>query len=117
MEGIFVLTPEREKSWKKWIGLYNQKMLPTGDYLGALYDIGYDKPEAHAIRKADTLFYAFYGKNWNGEIELRGLENKSYQVTDYVNGIEYGNVSATDNHIQVQFDRSLLLQAVPVNPE
>jgi len=112
-EGKFLLTPENEKTWKKWIGIYNQKMLPSGSYLGGLYDIGYDKPEAHVIRKADTLFYAFYGKNWDGEIELRGLDDKIYQVIDYVNDVEYGKVRGPDCRIQVQFKGSLLLQAIP----
>jgi len=80
-----------------------------------LYDIGYDKPEAHVIQKSDTLFYAFYGKNWDGEIELRGLENKIYKVRDYVNDIDYNNVNGTKCQIHVHFPKSLLLQVVPVN--
>lgn len=115
-EGKFVLTPENEKFWKKWISIYNQKMLPTGNYLGELYDIGYDKPEAHVIRKADTLFYAFYCTNWEGDIELRGLENKTYYVKDYVNGVDYGKVTGPGSYLNVKFDRSLLLQVVPVKP-
>jgi alpha-galactosidase len=115
-EGKFILTPENEKIWKKWISIYNQKMLPTGNYLGGLYDIGYDKPEAHVIQKADTLFYAFYSKNWDGEVELRGLENKPYYVKDYVNGVDYGKVNGPGCYINVQFTRSLLLQAVLINP-
>jgi alpha-galactosidase len=115
-EGKFVLTPEKEKLWKKWITIYNQKMLSTGKYLGELYDIGYDKPEAHVIQKSDTLFYAFYSKNWDGDIELRGLENKPYYVKDYVNDVNYDNVSGPVSRIKVKFTRSLLLQAFPVNP-
>jgi alpha-galactosidase len=115
-EGKFVLTPENEKIWKKWISIYNQKMLPTGNYLGGLYDIGYDKPEAHVIQRADTLFYAFYSKNWDGKVELRGLENKPYYVKDYVNGVDYGKVNGPGCYINVQFTRSLLLQAVLINP-
>ena len=91
-------------------------MLPTGKYLGGLYDIGYDKPETHVIRKADTLFYAFYGRNWTGDIELRGLENKTYLVRDYVNDTDYGKVSGPSGSIHAEFARSLLLQAVAVNP-
>jgi alpha-galactosidase len=115
-EGKFVLTPEKEMIWKKWIRIYNQKMLPAGDYLGGLYDIGYDKPETHVIRKADTLFYAFYAKNWKGQVELRGLGNGTYSVKDYVNGVDYGKVSGNNTHLPVEFDRSLLLQVVPSEP-
>src|ERR1700722_3037739 len=45
------LTPEREKLFAKWVSLYKDKMLSRGDYLGELYDIGYDRPEAYEIRK------------------------------------------------------------------
>jgi alpha-galactosidase len=113
-EGKFLLTPENETVWKKWIGIYNEKMLPKGNYLGDLYDIGYDKPETHVIQKGDTLYYAFYGKNWYGKITLRGLKEVSYQVKDYVNDIDYGNVSKNNNSLQVKFNKSLLLQVVPV---
>jgi len=115
-EGEFILTPEKEMIWKKWISLYNQKMLPAGNYLGELYDIGYDRPEAHVIQKGDTLYYAFYGLDWTGEIELRGLDDRSYQVTDYVNGKEYGTITGEKNHIRTGFTGSLLLQAVVIRP-
>ncbi len=49
--GDVSLTPEREAEWAKWNKIYREKMLPKGDYLGGLYDIGFDKPETHAIRK------------------------------------------------------------------
>jgi alpha-galactosidase len=115
-EGKFLLTPEKEKIWKKWISIYNQKMLPSGKYLGDLYDIGYDKPEAHVIQKADTLYYAFYDKNWDGKVDLRGLDNKAYKVMDYVNGVDYGKLAGSGGSINVKFTRSLLLQVVPVKP-
>jgi len=113
-EGPFLLTSEKEKEWKKWINIYNREMLPTGNYLGKLYDIGYDKPEGHVIQKSDTLFYAFYNKNWNGKIELRGLRNKTYMILDYVNGNNYGKVTGPTCYLNAKFDRSLLLQAIPI---
>ncbi len=48
-------------------------MLPKGTYLGELYDIAFDKPEAHAIAKDGVLHYAFFARSWNGPIALRGL--------------------------------------------
>ena len=47
-EGKFVVTTENEEYWKKWINIYNRLKLSEGNYLGDLYDIGYDKPEAWA---------------------------------------------------------------------
>jgi alpha-galactosidase len=35
-------------------------MLSRGEYLGDLYDIGFDLPEAHAIRKEQEIYYAFF---------------------------------------------------------
>jgi alpha-galactosidase len=82
----YLLTPEKEKLYKKWVGIYNDKMLSKGSYLGSLYDLSFDKPETHAIQKGDTIYYAFYADQWNGEpIELRGLEQAEYVVHEYTN--------------------------------
>jgi alpha-galactosidase len=113
-EGQFLLTPAKEKIWKKWIGLYNQKMLSRESYLGALYDIGYDKPETHVIQKADTLFYSLYSPNWQGEIELRGLEKGDYKLYDYVNGKDLGVISSNNAVLDVSFQKYLLLEAIKI---
>lgn len=82
----YLLTPEKEVIWKKWFSLYDEKMLSTGTYMGGLYDIGYFKPEAHVIKKDDKMYYAFYADEWDGEIELRGLEkDREYTVVEYAN--------------------------------
>ncbi|NUO83259.1 alpha-galactosidase [candidate division KSB1 bacterium] len=107
------LTPEREVVWAKWAHVYHDKMLPAGRYRGELYDIGFDKPEAHAIQKEGKRFYAFYADEWNGEVELRGLESRSYRVQDYVNQKDYGLVQGPTAKLVVQFNRNLLLEAVP----
>ncbi len=113
-EGHFVLTPEKEKVWKHWIKVYNQKMLSKETYLGSLYDIGYDKPETHVIQKADTLFYAFYDPDWKGEIELRGLGNGNYRVVDYVHEKELGTVNAANPKFSVSFKQYLLIEAYKI---
>jgi alpha-galactosidase len=110
----YLLTAEKEKTWKKWFGLYNQKMLPEGIYLGGLYDIGYDVPESHAIRKGDTIYYAFYNPEWNGAIELRGLDRtKKYRVIDYVNSVDLGRIDGSKPFIDTGFKQYLLLEAFP----
>ena len=88
-------------------------MLSREPYLGELYDIGYDKPEAHVINKADTLYYAFYANQWDSEIELRGLQDKKYQIIDYINEQDYGIVDGPNPTLYVSFEKSLLLEAVP----
>jgi alpha-galactosidase len=107
------LTPEREKIWAKWLKIYDEMDLPRGEYLGELYDIGFDKPETHAIRKGDSLFYAFYADSFDGTVDLRGLEGRSYAVRDYVNDSDLGLVSGPDAVLAVKFTRSLLIEAVP----
>jgi len=123
------LTPEKSAHWKKWISLYNDKMLSRGTFLD-LYTIGYDVPEAYAIEKDGSMYYAFYapdkaptshtnatstGGEWTGTIELRGLQAKTYRVNDYVNHNDYGIVMGPIANLKVAFSESLLLQATPDN--
>lgn len=107
------LTPSREKEFEQWLRIYREKMLSQGQYLGQLYDIGFDVPETHVIRKDQTLYYAFYAKHWKGSVELRGLDDRSYSVVDYVNGIKLGTVSGRGAHLAVEFDQHLLLEVRP----
>jgi alpha-galactosidase len=109
-----VLTPEKEIVWKKWFALYDDKMLSKEDYLGGLYDLGYDLPETHVIRKGDTLHYAFYNEVWNGPIALRGLTEARYKLRDYVNDIELGEVTKENPVANFTFRKNLLIEAYPV---
>jgi len=112
--GGLVLTPGKEALWRKWSKLYRQHMLPHGEYLGALYDIGFDRPEAHAIAKDDALYYAFYADRWDGSLELRGLAAGRYRVRDLFNDVELGVVDAQGNTLHARFEHFLLLKAAPV---
>ena len=81
-------------------------MLSKGTFLD-LYVYGYDAPEGYAIEKDGNMFYAFYapekpGKpvkgvdnigEWKGQVELRGLQARPYQIVDYVNNKDYGTVT------------------------
>ena len=109
----YLLTPNREKKWKKWFSLYNQKMLSKEEYLGHLYDLGYDKPETHVIQKGDTLHYAFYADHWQGTLELRGLSQGYYVVNDYFNAKGLGVVDHSNPKVDVKFDDFLLLEVYP----
>lgn len=107
----FLLTPEKEVKWKRWIDLYNQKMLSKGEYLGGLYDIGFDLPETHVIRKGDRTYYAFFNPDWEGEIEFRGLEkDKDYLAFDYVNEKNIAEFSGNEPRIKVRFKNHLLIE-------
>ncbi len=107
------LTPERQKIFEKWLQIYKDKMLSRGEYLGDLYDIGFDLPEAHVIRKGGEMYYAFFARHWSGLIELRGLQDRTYRIVDYVNNKDLGSVHGPKATIPVQFNKDLLLEAQP----
>jgi alpha-galactosidase len=107
------LTPEKEQIWKKWISLYKEKMLSKGEYRGGLYDIGFDRPEAHAIAKGGGMYYAFYASEFSGKVELRGLERRTYRIRDYENQRDLGTVKGPLAGIDVKFAKHLLLEADP----
>ncbi len=110
-----ILTPDKETAWEKWVKIYREHMLPEGEYRGDLYDIGFDKPEAHCIAKGSTLYYAFFAPQWNGPVSLRGLDKRTYEVIDYVNGKSLGSIEGPTAVLPVAFTHSLLLEAVPRN--
>ncbi len=110
-----MLTQSKEEHWKKWIDIYNQKMLSKGTFRD-LYVYGYDSPEAYAIEKDGDMYYAFFAPSaspWKGEIELRGLQPGSYHVTDYSEGKDMGTVEVTAGaapKIKTEFKDHLLLE-------
>jgi alpha-galactosidase len=104
------LTPEKEAIWKKWIGIYNEKMLSRGNFLN-LYTTGYDVPEGYAIEKDGKMYYAFFAPgDFAGEIELRGLSPGRYRAFDYVDGKDLGMVDGGTARIRVEFREHLLIE-------
>jgi alpha-galactosidase len=111
--GRYDLTPEKEEIWKNWISLYKEKMLSQGEYRGDLYDIGFDRPETHAIEKGGSMYYAFYAPEFHGKVEFRGLESKTYKIRDYENRRDLGTVKGPSASLDVQFAKHLLIEADP----
>jgi alpha-galactosidase len=110
------LSAEQRERWKRWIALYRELKLYDGEYLN-LYDVAFDKPEAHAIRKGEAIYYAFYAEYWgrNRPLELRGLDPaRTYAVYDYANGRELGTVKGAEPKLAVGFKESLLVRVTPV---
>ena len=108
----YLLTPEKEAALKKWVAIYNDKMLSKGDYLN-LYDIRFDVPETHVIAKDGAMYYAFYAQEWNGEqIELRGLDaDKTYTVTEYASDdLKTYTVDGANPFITPSFTRDYLIE-------
>jgi alpha-galactosidase len=109
------LTLRKEEHWKKWIGIYNEKMLSKGTFRD-LYIYGYDVPEAYAIEKDGKMYYAFFAPIFKGDIELRGLKPGSYRVTDYTDGKDLGTVQAKADQapkLATQFKEHLLIELNP----
>jgi len=107
------LTPEQFQQYKKWFKIYYREMISAGEYLN-LYDLVYDQPEAHAIRRGDTIYYGFYADTWQRPVELRGLEPRDHRVEDYVENREIGTVRGPDAFLDVSFEHFLLLKCVPL---
>ena len=108
----YILTPEKEALLKKWVAIYNDKMLSRGEYLN-LYDIRFDLPETHVISKGGAMYYAFYAEAWDGgKIELRGLDaSKTYTVTEYTTEEQKTySVSGADPYITPEFTRDYLIE-------
>jgi alpha-galactosidase len=110
------LTTHKDEVWKKWIALYNEKMLSRGNFLD-LYTYGYDLPEGYAIGKDGKMYYAFFAEDqspeWKGEVELRGLKPGTYHVTDYENGTALGTIDASPGKnpkLAISFNSHLLLE-------
>ena len=108
-----LLTRAREEKWAFWIKLYQQKRLSQGEYLGALYDIGFDRPEAHAVRKGNVLYYAFFADAFRGKVELRGLAARRYRIRDYETGRDFGSINGPQAPLEASFKGHLLLEALP----
>ena len=108
----YLLTPEKEALLKKWVAIYNDKMLSKGDYLN-LYDIRFDVPETHVIAKDGAMYYAFYAEEWNGgQIELRGLDtDKTYTVVEYTtDDLKSYTVEGSNPVITPSFTRDYLIE-------
>lgn len=106
------LTHEKEAYWKKWIGIYDQKMLSNGNFRD-LYVYGYDLPEAYAIEKGAKMYYAFYAPGaWQGNLDLRGLGSGTFRVMDYENGRDLGTVEGQNAKLATRFYEHLLVEVI-----
>lgn len=118
LKEYWALTKDKESLWKKWFVLAAQHSLADGEYLN-LYDLAFDFPEAHVIRKADKMYYAFFAhnmdENYTGELQLRGLdEAQKYQVENYVEGRILGEMTGSDPYLLVEMHGTLLLCLTPM---
>ena len=114
-DGPFVLTPEREALIRKWMKIYKENNLARGEYLN-LYTWGYDIPEAHVIRQNDAMYYAFYADEFEGILELRGLEaDAEYEAVEYTEDEPRTFVvKGNEPKIEANFKRNYLLKLTKI---
>jgi alpha-galactosidase len=113
LKEVWDLPVDKRGLWKKWLDIYNAHRPAEGEYLN-LYDLVFDIPEAHAIRKEERIYYAFFAEQFDDIIELRGLKDRPYRIMDYVNKRDLGVVIGKDARLDVTFDKALLVVAIPV---
>lgn len=109
------LSEQQRPKWIRWFHLYHELGLSSGEYLN-LYDIAFEEPEIHVVRKGNDLFYGIFADLWplNRPVELRGLRpNTRYQIEDYANGRPLGVISGSQPRLNLAFKESLLLRVRP----
>ncbi len=115
LEQVGLLDERKEPLWQRWFRLYAAHRPAEGAYLN-LYDLAFDFPEGHALRKGDRIYYAFFAPGVYAEtVELRGLEpGRRYRVVDYLHDADLGTVTGPVGQLPVSFNRYLLLYAEPL---
>ena len=114
-DSTLMLDPAKEKYYQRWMQIYNTEKMSEGKYLN-LYDIAYDKPETHLIKKGNSYYYSFFAKNnYNGKVQLRGLEKGNYKIYNLYTGKIIANINTSAPYLQINFDKYLLLKAVKEN--
>jgi alpha-galactosidase len=101
--------------WRRWFQEYRTLDLARAEYVN-LYDLAFDRPEVHVVRKGDTLYYGIFADVWprNRSIELRGLaKGTDYEVYDYANRRALGKLNGSKPYVRVAFKESLLLRVRP----
>jgi alpha-galactosidase len=112
-DSSLALTPDKERVWRSWIRAYLRERPAEGDYL-PLYDIAFDRPETHVVRKGETLYYAFFAPDsFVGTVRLRGLGRHDYEVDRLPDDLELAVLSGTRPELSVSFRKSLMIKAVP----
>jgi alpha-galactosidase len=109
---------DRQKAlWNRWFHEYRDLGLSQAEYVN-LYDLAFDKPEVHVVRKGQEMYYGIFADVWSRRrpIELRGLDKeKTYEVYDYGNRRELGTVKGSEPYLRIAFKDSLLLRVRPAN--
>jgi alpha-galactosidase len=105
------------QTWIKGVGKYRELELSQAEYLN-LYDVAFDTPEIHVVRKGNELFYGIYAKTWSKKdaITLRGLDKGiNYSITDFYHNKKLGTINGSNPVLNIDFTDYLLIMFKPVN--
>ncbi len=115
---FYVHLDERQRNlWTRWFHEYAELGLAQAEYVN-LYDLAFDKPEVHVVRKGNQMYYGIFADYWprTVAIELRGLDkDTNYEVYDYGNRRMIGQVKGSEPRVKVGFKDSLLLRVKPAS--
>ena len=96
--------------YKKWMNIYSTERMSEGTYLN-LYDIAFDKPETHVIRKGDTYYYSFFSNSrFEGKVELRGLAKGRYKAIDLWTDKPISEVDSSFPWLRLDFKSYMLVK-------
>ncbi len=111
-DSSLILDGSRFEYYQNWLRISESEKLSEGDYLN-LYDIAFDKPETHVIRKGDTYYYSFFsGQHFHGTVELRGLPKGRYRALDLLTRNDVSRVSSDSPFLNLDFDQSAIIKIV-----
>jgi alpha-galactosidase len=118
LDTSLILTEEKYIRWKKWFDLFDTLKLYQGEYLN-FYDMAFDVPETHLIKKDNKFYYAFFSDGiYNGKIEFRGLNKKSnYLIYDLIEEKELGVLKGSNPEINLNFNKQAFIELSEVKNE
>ena len=93
-----------------------ESQLSKAEYVN-LYDLAFDKPEVHVVRKGNEVYYGIFADVWpkSRRIELRGLEKGlTYEAYDYENRQPLGTIAGSEPYLRLSFKDHLLLRLKPI---
>ena len=107
-----MLDSVKQKYYERWIEIYNKEKMSEGEYMN-LYDIAFDKPETHLIKKGKDYYYSFFADTmFEGKVELRGLGKGNYKVYDLFSGKFITDINSSNPFLKIGFDHYLILKAI-----
>lgn len=114
IDSSLVLTDSKKNFYSYWFNLYNKIKLSEGEYLN-LYDIAFDKPETHVIKKGEILYYTLFDNKFEGYFELKGLNpGLKYEVRDVLTNKFLDIVDEHNPKIYLNFEEYLLIEGSPI---